>query len=427
MLMELEGMIIGHYRVQERLARGGMSEVYLAQDEQTGQQVALKVVCHDDDEEYLRRFQREMTTLSKLAHEHILPVLEQGESGCWHYCVMPYLEQGTLRQRLTHAGPLSLQDAGRILQQVADALQCAHEQGILHRDLKPSNILLHDEQAYLADFGLAKELSLESAITQTGVLLGTPEYMAPELAEQPATISSDLYALGIVLYQMLTGRVPFRGHSPLSIYWKQMQEPPPPPSLFNPAIPPPVEQVMLRALAKDPAQRFPSAQALVQAYQQALLAAEQEASRLSSFQASLPLPSQRVIPLPPVNHGYSRLRVLVALAALLLLFVVPVVLGFALYANNSLSSHTPLAFGASAQFVNLGRTAEVPAPTTATRTPQPTYHTTSSVHPQVPSTPAHKPGGSSGHSGGGHSGGGHVHGHGHKHGHSESKAQGKAN
>ncbi len=406
--MELEGKVIGHYHIQRYLARGGMSEVYLAQDKHTDQSVALKVVCHDD-EDHFDRFQREVTALGKLEHEHILPILEQGEDGGWHYCVMPYLEQGSLHRRLTQ-GPLSLEEAGRILQQIAEALQCAHNSGLLHRDIKPSNILLQDDQVYLADFGLAKDMNLPSNITQSGVLIGTPEYMAPELAEQPATTSSDLYALGVVLYQMLTGRVPFRGTSPLAIYWKHIQEPPPPPSLLNPAIPPAIERVVLRALAKDPTQRFPSAKALAEAYSQALLASEQEQAEFSSSHGLLPPPSQRIVPLRPAAvQRYGMRQALVALATVLVLFVLPMLLGFVFY-TSSLPGQAPPAVGASAQFMNVGRAAEVPTPVTKSITRHPTSPTTSSGPPQVTPNSSHKPGGDGGHS--------HGHGHGHKHGHS---------
>src|SRR5881275_1656813 len=145
---------------------------------------------------------------------------------------MPYIERGTLRERLAK-GPLNQQEAGNILAQVASAVQFAHDHGILHRDIKPSNILLKDKQhAYLADFGLAKGVEEVSDLTLTGCLIGTPEYMAPELADGPAITSSDIYALGIVLYQMLTGSLPFKGSTPIVIYCKHIQERPLPPSLL---------------------------------------------------------------------------------------------------------------------------------------------------------------------------------------------------
>jgi len=242
-----------------------MSEVYLAYDEQKQRDVAIKVVSstHAD---YIERFQREAEAITRLQHAHILPAFDYGEQEPWHYLVMPYIEHGTLRERLQE-GPLSLEEAGVILEEIAGALQFAHNQGIVHRDIKPSNILLKDDHyAYLADFGLAKSLDGGGTITQTGNLMGTPEYMAPELSEGPAATSSDLYALGILLYQMVTGEVPFTGETPVAVYWKQLRDEPTPPSHINPAIPRSVERVILRALEKQPLRRYQSANELAEAY-----------------------------------------------------------------------------------------------------------------------------------------------------------------
>jgi len=260
----LEGTTLGRYHILERLGRGGMSDVYLAHDESMNRDVAIKVVgsVHSD---YLERFHREAEAIGMLNHPHILPAYDYGEHGPWHYMVMPLISNGTLRD-LLQDGPLSLEQAAMLLEQIAGALQFAHDQGIVHRDIKPSNILMRDEHyAYLADFGLAKSLEEGSTITQSGNLLGTPEYMAPELADGPATTSSDLYALSVMLYQMVTGEVPFSGETPIAVYWKQLRDEPPPPSQVNPAIPPAVEYVLLRALDKDPTHRYQTADELVQA------------------------------------------------------------------------------------------------------------------------------------------------------------------
>lgn len=265
----LEGTSLGRYRLRRRLGRGGMSEVYLATDELMHRDVALKVVSstHTD---YIERFQREAEAIGNLHHDHILPAFDYGEQAPWHYLVMPYIEHRTLYE-LLEQGPLSLEDAGILLQQIASGLQYAHDHGVIHRDIKPSNILLRDDQyAYLADFGLAKPIEGAGKVTQTGVLLGTPEYMAPELADSPASKSSDIYALGILLYQMVTGRTPFTGDTALAVYLKQMREQPIPPSRINPAIPHSVDLVILRALDKDPRRRYESPLALAQAYMRAL-------------------------------------------------------------------------------------------------------------------------------------------------------------
>ncbi len=266
----LEGTSLGRYQLLGRLGRGGMSEVYLAYDERKDRNVALKVVSSSQSD-YLERFQREAEAIISLHHDHILPAYDYGDQEPWHYLVMPNIEHGTLRDRLDR-GALSLEDAGEMLNQIASALQTAHDNGIIHRDIKPSNVLMRDDHyAYLADFGLAKAMEGGSELTQTGALLGTPEYMSPDLADGPATTSSDIYALGVVLYQMITGRVPFTGETPVAVYMKHVREQPLPPSFYNPAIPHSVDQVVLRALEKDPRRRYQSPQELAEAFEQARL------------------------------------------------------------------------------------------------------------------------------------------------------------
>jgi serine/threonine protein kinase len=287
----LTGTRLGRYIIQERLGRGGMSEVYLAYDESMHRNVAIKVVS-SSHADYMERFHREAEAIGRLDHAHILPAYDYGEQEPWHYMVMPFIELGTLRDRLLE-GPLSLEEVGILFEQVASALQFAHDQGIIHRDIKPSNILLRDDHyAYLSDFGLAKSVEGGSTITQTGNLLGTPEYMAPELSEGPATTSSDLYALGILLYQMVVGQVPFSGETPIAVYWKQIRDEPPPPSQINPAIPRSIERVILRALEKQPGRRYQTANELAQAYINALTfpdqIEEEEIAISSSLHETMP-------------------------------------------------------------------------------------------------------------------------------------------
>jgi serine/threonine protein kinase len=268
-VQKLEDTIIDHYRITQLLARGGMAKIYKAEDIQTGRPVAIKVV-HNNDENYYQRFRREVHAIAELHHEHILPALDWGDYGPWCYMVMPYVQYGTLTNRLL-GGPLSPEEAGEILTQIAEALQYAHEHGIVHRDIKPSNVLMRDKYyAYLADFGLVKDSGTDHSLTQSGYLIGTPEYIAPEMLEGPAAPISDTYALGILLYQMLTGHVPFTGTTPVEIIWKHVQERPEPPSRLNPAIAPAIDRVVLKALEKNPRRRFQSALSLQQAYQSAL-------------------------------------------------------------------------------------------------------------------------------------------------------------
>ncbi|MDQ2718098.1 MAG: protein kinase, partial [Chloroflexota bacterium] len=265
----LEGTTLGHYRLLGRLGHGGMSEVYLAHDEHMDRDVAVKIV-NSSHADYIERFRREVSAIGQLNHKHILPAYDYGEEEMWHYLVMPYMAHGTLRELLAK-NDMSLEEAAEILDQVADALQSAHDNGIIHRDIKPSNILMRtNHYAYLADFGLAKALEGGGELTQTGTLLGTPEYMAPELADGPATTSSDVYALGILLYQMVSGRVPFVAETPIAVYWKQLRDQPVPPSELNPDISPAIDQVVIRALDKDPRNRYQTATELAHAYRQAL-------------------------------------------------------------------------------------------------------------------------------------------------------------
>lgn len=418
-MQQLEQAQLNQYvGIQRRLAHGGMSDIYLAHDahEQT---VALKVV-HSSQDDYVIRFRREVQTLYHLNHKHILPILDSGADGSWHYCVMPYMPTGTLRNRL-HDGPLSLEEAGTILTQVAAALQYAHEQGMLHRDIKPSNILLGDNShVYLADFGLAKGITNGGDLTQTGCLIGTPEYMAPELAERPAAISSDIYSLGIVLYQMLTGQVPFKGHTPMSIYWKHIQEQPLPPSQLNPAISPAIEQVILCALEKDPTCRFPSVQALAEAYNRALCVSSQlhsvpERSLLvdRAERVTLPPPMQRVIPLAAMSAQRRFHPAIIAFVAVFFLLVVPFTLGFSLYLNDhgyGLQAQAPTALGASAQFTKLNGLTQEGLPHTRPVIITTTTITSLNVHPYNHPSQGNPGGGN----GGNH---GHGRGHGHKHGH----------
>lgn len=267
--MQKEIETIGQYRIQRLLARGGMATVYLAQHMRTGKQVAMKLV-HSGATEYSARFCSEIDLLVKLSHKHILPVIEHGEYDLWHYLVTPYISGGTLNQRLKK-GPLSCEHAGKLLDQLAQALQFAHQQGLVHRDIKASNVLMRNEHfVYLADFGLAKSIDETGDFALSGYILATPEYMAPELAVDNATPRSDLYSLGILLYQMITGKLPFIGNNAINICLGHIREFPPLPSSFNANIPETVESVILRALEKDPLKRFQTVRELSQAYWKAL-------------------------------------------------------------------------------------------------------------------------------------------------------------
>jgi len=266
---EISSMKLGQYTLLRRLARGGMSEIYLVSHEGSKQICALKIVrC--EDEEYSRRLEREVLILATLKHEHIIPTLDAGKQDGVCYYAMPYIETGSLKERIVPS-PLMMEEAGAILTQTAEALHFLHTHGTIHRDIKPGNILVDaTDYVWLIDFGLANKIESLSNLTDAKHLIGTPYYMAPELAEKPASTSSDIYALGVVVYEMLTGTVPFTGPTPVVICWKHMHEPPPVPSKLNPLISPAIEQVVLRALAKHPQKRYATALELARAYHQAL-------------------------------------------------------------------------------------------------------------------------------------------------------------
>lgn len=266
MMKALEGSTLGRYELKRRIARGGMSEVYLGYDRRVRRYVAIKVL-YGSDEAFIRRFEREALAVGALSHNHILTLYDFGEQQPWYYLVMPFIEGGTLRDYLLERECLTLEAAGSFLEQIASALQHAHDNGVFHRDVKPSNILLRqDGYAYLVDFGLAKAKLATESLTHAGAMIGTPEYMAPEQSNGLNDYRSDIYSLGIILYQMLTGRVPFSAESPVAISLKHIQATPTPPSQINTAIPHNVEQVMLKALAKDPEERYQHATAFAAAY-----------------------------------------------------------------------------------------------------------------------------------------------------------------
>ena len=266
----IEGSKLGRYELRRRIAQGGMSEVYLGYDRRVRRRVAVKVL-YGSSEPFVRRFEREALAVGALSHDHILPLYDFGEQRPWYYLVMPFIEGGTLRDYLQMREKLTLEEAGSFLEQIAAALQHAHDHGVVHRDVKPSNILLRlDGHAYLVDFGLAKAKEEAESLSHAGSMIGTPEYMAPEQSNGINDYRSDVYSLGIILYQMLTGRVPFIAESPVAVTLKHIQHVPPSPSQLNADIPRSIEDVILKALAKDPAERYQEATTFSAAYKTAL-------------------------------------------------------------------------------------------------------------------------------------------------------------
>ena len=265
---DLIGSTLGPYRILEPIGLGGMATVYKAHQPGLERLVALKVLPehYARDPLFVQRFTREAHVIAKLEHPNIVPVYDFGEQHGITYLVMRYLQAGTVKDILAY-GPLSLQDAAQTVADVAAGLDYAHRQGIIHRDVKPSNILVDKQgHAYLTDFGLAKVFESTVELTRSGTLLGTPTYMAPEQTlGLPVTPQTDIYALGAVLYEMLTGRPPYDADTPMAVALKHVHEPLPPPRQVNPALSEAVELVILKALAKEPQDRFQSAGELAQA------------------------------------------------------------------------------------------------------------------------------------------------------------------
>ncbi len=265
----------GQYAIRSVLGRGGMATVYLARQASMDRDVAIKVMAAElaDDEQFVARFEHEAQLIARLQHPHILPVIDFGREGKHIYIVMQSVRGGSLDDRLSR-GPLPLPLAARMLGQIASALTFAHEQGIVHRDLKPNNVLLDErDNAYLTDFGIAKMLAGTTKLTATGNILGTPAYMAPEQWRgELVDARTDIYSLGIMLYEMVLGQLPFSGDTPYTLMYKHFNDAPPPPHLANPDLDPGVEAVILRALAKNPDDRYQSAEAMAEDFVTALRA-----------------------------------------------------------------------------------------------------------------------------------------------------------
>jgi Tol biopolymer transport system component/tRNA A-37 threonylcarbamoyl transferase component Bud32 len=263
-LERLRASLAGRYRLERELGQGGMATVYLAQDLKHDRQVAIKVLRPELAAVIgAERFLREIKTIANLQHPHILGLIDSGEVDGTAYYVMPFVEGESLRDRLSREKQLPIADAVRIATEVGSALDYAHRHGVIHRDIKPENILLHDGQALVADFGIALAVSSAGGtrMTETGMSLGTPHYMSPEQAMGERTLDArtDVYALGCVLYEMLTGDPPFTGSTAQAIVAKVMTEKPVPPSRSRDTVPEAVEDAVLTALAKLPADRYASA------------------------------------------------------------------------------------------------------------------------------------------------------------------------
>lgn len=338
--------VFGPYRLLDKIGDGGMAEVYRAYDTRTGKLVALKLLLPHlwRDGGSLERFRREARHAAGLRHPHIVPVYESGVVEGRPYLALAYVDGGSLADQLAwQQGPLPLGRAAEVLHHVALALDYAHGRGLVHRDVKPSNVLLaRDGRALLADFGIARAV-WESRLTQTGERMGTPFYMAPEqIRAQAVDWRADIYGLGVVLYEMTTGRVPFQGGWEVVLY-HHLHEPPPAPRQLNPALPPAAEGAILRALAKSPERRYQTAGELATAFRRAVGAATPpgvakprgRGRRATPDARRGATPSKRA-PLPP-----ALLVLGATIGAMMLVAVMALVIGKAAVGRLPLATRTP--------------------------------------------------------------------------------------
>ncbi len=272
------GENVGPYRIIEQLGQGGMASVFKAYHPALDRYVAIKVLhpAFNGDPNFLSRFQREARVVARLEHPHIVPIYDFAEHKGQPYLVMKFIEGQTLKARLFER-PLSKTEAVKIVEAIGSALAYAHTQGVLHRDIKPSNVLLGpDGGIFLADFGLARIAQAGASTLSKDVMLGTPQYISPEQAKGTGELDegTDIYSLGVVLYEIVVGRVPFNADTPFSIIHDHIYTPLPPPTVVNPHVPPAVEQVLMKTLEKARADRFENVDQLLQAFRAAVLGTE---------------------------------------------------------------------------------------------------------------------------------------------------------
>jgi serine/threonine-protein kinase len=329
-------VIAGRYELEEVVDHGGMSTVYRGHDRQLERTVALKILhAHFvDDPEYVERFRREARAVAQLSHPHIVTVIDRGSSDGHQFIVFEYVEGENLKQLVERTGPLTVDRAVEVGIEIADALAFAHAHDLVHRDVKPQNVLIDTSgSAKVTDFGIARSLDVDRGVTQTGTVLGTSNYLSPEQAEgRQVTPSSDIYSLGVVLYELLSGDVPFRGDNLVVVAMKHVTEHAP--SLLDerPDVPPRLARAVQRALEKDPAQRFPT----MDAFANELRRCRDELGGFDADRTMVRGMPAIPMPAPPVRRAHTRsgrLPMFLTLAGLVLLAIVVAAI---LYGGTSL-------------------------------------------------------------------------------------------
>jgi eukaryotic-like serine/threonine-protein kinase len=323
-------LIAGRYELEELVGSGGMSSVFRAHDLQLDRRVAIKIL-HErylDDPEYVERFRREARAVAQLSHPNIVTVIDRGVEEGRQYIVFEHVDGENLKELVVRNGRLPVRHAVELALAVADGLAFAHARGLVHRDVKPQNVLLSREgEVKVTDFGIARSLDVEHGVTQTGTVLGTGEYLAPEQASgRPVSAATDVYSLGVVLWELLTGDVPFSGESFVAVALRHVNEPPPRLRDQRPDVPPRLEAAVERALAKDPARRFPTMAAFASELRACLAELERGAAPEDDAALTLinaPVPAAR--PAPPVRRRrpvalYVVLGLVVVVAAFAAVF-----------------------------------------------------------------------------------------------------------
>jgi serine/threonine protein kinase len=318
---DLIGKTLGQYRIVEKLGSGGMADVYKAYQESLGRYVAVKILpaVLSRDETFRARFDREARAVAQLRHPNILTVFVYGEEDGIIYIVMEYARGGTLKDRMQEL--LSLDETVEMVSRVGSALAYAHRRGVIHRDVKPTNVLLtEDGWPLLADFGLAKMVEGSKELTASGMSVGTPEYMSPEQGQGlPADHRSDIYSLGVMLYEMVTGQKPYTADTPMAVIIKHMTETLPSPRALRPDLPISIERVIVRAMAKSPEDRYDSADEMAAALKRALWRAEEVVEAAPEDEEELPESVVQPLAEAPSPPRRGKAAVVPLLAVFLLL------------------------------------------------------------------------------------------------------------
>jgi eukaryotic-like serine/threonine-protein kinase len=355
-------LIADRYELEELVGTGGMSSVFRAHDRQLERRVAIKILHehYADDPEYLERFRREARAVARLSHPNIVTVIDRGDDGRRQFIVFEHVEGENLKELVLRSGRLPVRRALELALGVADGLAFAHDRGLVHRDVKPQNVLLSREgEVKVTDFGIARSLHMEHGVTQTGTVLGTGEYLAPEQASgKQVSAATDVYSLGVVLWELLAGDVPFVGENFVAVALRHVNEPPPPLRERRPDVTPRLASAVDRALAKDPARRFPSMGAFAKELRACLAEADGEVPAPPQDDLALtlvtpPAPSTRApARVPPRRARRSRRRP-TALYVLLALVAAGAALAAVLLLSGAARHHGAAGGGGSGTAVQL--------------------------------------------------------------------------